>query len=261
MVQRKTQGEIQIQKETQVKIILSFLVFCFIACTPKVKKEVKTPVKLTPPEPLPVVNDTFCFQEQLLLDSGLVNIQEVNPSIQVELRYADTNNFLHIKLYPCLKKAFLQKEVAQMLDSAQRILSRKKPGYKLYVWDAVRPKSVQQMMWDSLKMPLNQKFRYVSNPKNHSVHNYGAAVDLTIQDSMGNLLDMGTDFDYFGAAANVNIDSLNLANEVLTKGNIKNRWLLRRTMFQAGFRGINSEWWHFNAFSRAEVKKRYSVIE
>ena len=202
-----------------------------------------------------------CIMEDSIIAMGLVNVQSINPNIQVELRYADTNNFLGIVLYQCLKKAYLQKEVVEKLDSAQKVLSRLHPGYKLYIWDAVRPKSVQQMMWDSLRMPLNQKFRYVSNPKNHSVHNYGAAVDLTIQDSLGNLLDMGTDFDFFGPAANTNRDSFNLANKNLTRINLKNRRILRKCMYKAGFRGITSEWWHFNSCGRNTAKSRYQLLK
>ena len=117
------------------------------------------------------------------------------------------------------------------------------------------------MMWDSLKMPFEEKVKYVSNPKNHSLHNYGCAIDLTLLDSFGRVLDMGTEFDHFGIEANTDKDSINMANGKLTKAQIRNRWLLRKCMYKAGFSGIKSEWWHFNSCSREVAKKRYKLIE
>jgi D-alanyl-D-alanine dipeptidase len=242
-----------------MKSLLAITPLLLCSCWLQSTKEGK---KTTPPPTITKVEviDT-CAMEKQLTSMGLVNVQDINPTIQVELRYADTNNFLHITLYDCLEKAFLQKEAALKLNSAQSILTALKPGYKLYIWDAVRPKVIQQRMWDSLKMPLDQKNRYVSNPKNHSVHNYGAAVDLTIQDSVGSLLDMGTDFDHFGPASNTNRDSFNLANKNLNHTQLANRRLLRKCMYRAGFRAISSEWWHFNSCSRETAKKRYQLLE
>jgi D-alanyl-D-alanine dipeptidase len=46
-------------------------------------------------------------------------------------------------------------------------------------------------MWDALEIPASEKGKYISNPANHNVHNYGAAVDLTPADENGNNADMG----------------------------------------------------------------------
>ena len=116
-------------------------------------------------------------------------------------------------------------------------------------------------MWTTLEMPFNEKVRYVSNPKNGSIHNYGCAVDLTICKSDGKLLDMGTDFDHFGRAANVSKEYLLLTDSVLSYKQFDNRKLLRKVMKSAGFSTISSEWWHFNALSRSEAKRNYSIIE
>ena len=32
-------------------------------------------------------------------------------------------------------------------------------------------------------------------------------------------------------------------------------------MKEAGFQTIPDEWWHFNAFSPGEVKRRYTIVE
>lgn len=192
---------------------------------------------------------------------GLVNVQDINPNIRVHLRYSSINNFLKQDLYGCVDSAFLQSKTAKMLSDAQDKLSEIDSTLHLLVWDGVRPRSVQWKMWEALKMPIDQKKRYVSNPRNGSIHNYGCAVDLTICDDGGRRLNMGTDFDYFGHAANTNLEYIMVNDGTLNFRQLDNRKLLRKVMTQAGFSAITSEWWHFNSMSRSEAKTLYSIVE
>ncbi|MFM6935726.1 MAG: M15 family metallopeptidase, partial [Flavobacteriales bacterium] len=126
----------------------------------------------------------------------LVDVQDLNPAIVVELKYATTDNFMGMVLYERLKSAYLQKDVAERLSKVQIYLSKLKPGYRLCIYDALRPVSVQQKMWDALdSLPPVERGKFVSNPKNRSLHNLGAAVDLTILDQDGKALDMGANYD------------------------------------------------------------------
>ena len=51
------------------------------------------------------------------------------------------------------------------------------PGYHLIVYDAVRPVSVQKIMWNAMdSLPPKIRKRYVSPPQSRSLHNFGAAV-------------------------------------------------------------------------------------
>jgi len=215
----------------------------------EVKKE--TPIASKPP----------CSMHDSLRMAGLVNVQDINPNIRVHLRYSGINNFLKQDLYGCIDSAFLQVKTAQMLSTAQDKLTAIDSTLHLLVWDGVRPRSVQWKMWDALEMPFDQKKRYVSNPRNGSIHNYGCAVDLTICDDNGRRLNMGTDFDYFGKAANTNLEYLMVNDGTLNFRQLDNRKLLRKVMQQAGFRTITSEWWHFNAMSRADAKATYAIVE
>jgi D-alanyl-D-alanine dipeptidase len=104
----------------------------------------------------------------------------------------------------------------------------------LKVFDCYRPGPYQQRLWDKVPNP-----DYVTPPAKGSMHSRGAAVDLTIVDSTGKELNMGTEFDFFGVEAHT--DNLNLPAEVL-----KNRQILRDAMEAAGFGGIRTEWWHFS---------------
>ncbi len=199
--------------------------------------------------------------EQSLIDKELVNVQAVDSTIQVDLRYSTTNNFVGADVYGDLENAYLQAEPARRLAQANVFLKERAPGYTLYVFDAVRPRRVQQILWDTLAYPLAEKPKYVANPQEGSIHNYGAAVDLTIADVSGQPIDMGTDFDYFGVLAYPTKEEELLAQGKLTPEQIANRRLLRDAMTRAGFSPITTEWWHFNAFSRREADRRYGIVE
>jgi D-alanyl-D-alanine dipeptidase len=62
---------------------------------------------------------------------------------------------------------------------------------------------------------------------------------LTIVDSLGNQLDMGTKFDYFGIEGYHTYAKH--SPEILA-----NRTLLKATMYAVGFRHIRTEWWHYS---------------
>jgi D-alanyl-D-alanine dipeptidase len=191
---------------------------------------------------------------------GLVDIQAIDPIIQIDLKYASVDNFLHEKLYSRLNKAYLQKDVALRLSSVQKALSLAYPGYKLLIYDALRPVSVQQKMWQALDtLAPSERGKYVSNPKNLSLHNMGAAVDLTIIDSNGKALDMGAGFDDFRPIAYPNLEDSFLRTGQLTPLQVKNRNILRNAMQAQGFRQFPTEWWHYNACSRSAAKKKYKV--
>ena len=216
-----------------------------------------TSVTTVPPSDSLVVDPL----EQSLIDKGLVNVQSVDSTIRVDLRYSTTNNFVGVDVYGALDNAYLQVEPARRLAQANAYLKEQKPGYTLYVFDAVRPRRVQQILWDTLDYPEREKPKYVANPQEGSIHNYGAAVDLTVADADGVPLDMGTDFDYFGVLAYPTQEETMVAQGKLTDEQVANRQLLRDVMTRAGFTSIKTEWWHFNAFSRKEADQRYGIVE
>lgn len=200
-------------------------------------------------------------KDSTFLVYNLVDIQSVDSSIQVDVKYASTDNFMKQKLYQHIDAIYLQKDVAERLAKCQQFLKKIHPNYSLLVYDGVRPVSVQQRMWDALdSIPEGARGKFVSNPKNHSVHNYGAAIDLTIVDESGIPLDMGAGYDDIRKIAYPSLETQFLASGELTVEQVDNRKLLRKVMQSQQFRNIPSEWWHFNAYSRDEVKKRYKVV-
>ena len=187
------------------------------------------------------------------------NLIKLDCSILVDLKYATTDNFTGMVLYDGFNGAYLQPDVAHMLVDAQRYLKMLHPELRLLVYDAVRPLSVQRVMWECVK---DTKYhRYVAHPDRLSLHNFGAAVDLTIANSLGQPLDMGTPFDHFGRAAGISDEEGLIRQGLLTRQQVQNRQLLRQVMHRAGFRSISGEWWHFNACSLQEAKQRYTLVE
>jgi D-alanyl-D-alanine dipeptidase len=203
---------------------------------------------------------TICPQEQSLRQLGLVDVRDVMPGVVVDLRYSGTNNFLKKDIYGCLDVAFVQPEVGIKLKKACEILSKLRPELRFCVYDAGRPKWAQQALWDHIDKPEHVKHVYVANPKKGSIHNYGAAVDLTLVDAKGVVVDMGTPYDFFGLEAQPRCEEQMVKKGVLSRSQVNNRKLLRKIMVQAGFLSITSEWWHFNSCSLASAKKKYAVL-
>jgi D-alanyl-D-alanine dipeptidase len=93
----------------------------------------------------------------------------------------------------------MQVKPAQMLVKANKILKEKYPNYRLLVYDAARPLTVQHTFWNLLdSIPPKKREDFVANPTIASIHNFGSAVDLTVYDTViQKPLDMGTKFDFF----------------------------------------------------------------
>ena len=162
----------------------------------------------------------------------LIHIHTVNPRIIIDLKYATSDNIAGMPLYSSAD-AYARREVLYMLDKAQIVLENQ--GLGLKVWDAYRPLAVQQILWDMFSDP-----RYVADPQKGSVHNRGAAVDVTLVDDRGDELSMPTKFDAFSEKAHLDYPKLRASV-------LKNRELLVATMVGVGFKPFDTEWWHYDA--------------
>jgi D-alanyl-D-alanine dipeptidase len=200
--------------------------------------------------------------EKTLIAQGLVNIEELIPSLKVELKYSTTDNFFGQDVYGDMTRAYFQPEVAEQLKKAAELLQSEYPNLTLLIYDGARPLSVQQILWDSLDKPDSIKPLYVADPKIGGLHNYGVAVDLTIYDvEAGKPLDMGTAYDFFGYEAYPDRELEMMAQGKINRAQVANREILRKVMKAAGFSGIGSEWWHFNAYSRDEAGKKFDLVK
>jgi D-alanyl-D-alanine dipeptidase len=167
--------------------------------------------------------------------ADLVNIRSVDPTIQVELRYAGNRNIAQRPLYPPNMPALVRPSVAQKLAVAQSYLRERGCGLK--IWDAYRPKAAHDQLW-----AFSKNEEYVANPADGrgSLHTWGVAVDATLVDKDGHEMEMPTDFDNFTPAAMLYYHGTNAT----VRTNIHR---LQAAMAIGGFYGMRNEWWHFVA--------------
>lgn len=202
-----------------------------------------------------------------MLKQGLVDVQKMDPTILVDLKYSTTDNFVGKDVYGDLTRAYLQPMAARRLANASKYLRAKHPGLRLLVYDAARPRSAQWNLWNALpNLSERERRKYVADPRQGSIHNYGCAVDLTVATVEGRIgapepLDMGTKYDFFGKLAYPSEEAGLLKVGKLTKQQIENRKILRTAMLQAGFSRIEYEWWHFNALARSKAKMAFRIVD
>ena len=173
-------------------------------------------------------------EDQNFLQTDLIELKNIDPSIKYDIRYASTNNFMSNKFYT-RAEAYMQRPAAEALGRAHKKLKSK--GYGLLIHDAYRPWYVTKMFWDAT--PSDKKI-FVANPDNGSRHNRGCAVDLTLYNlKTGKVIEMVGGYDEFTDRSFPNYYG----------GTTEQRWhrkLLRDVMESEGFSIYEFEWWHFD---------------
>lgn len=166
--------------------------------------------------------------------SDLVELTRLDPSIRLDIRYADTTNFMSTRFYD-EPRAFLQRPAAEAVVRVHRRL--RSMGYGLLVHDGYRPWYVTRMFWDGTDA-VNHTF--VADPSRGSRHNRGAAVDLTMFElATGRPIETTGSYDEFSTRS----------YPFYPGGSSRQRWyrdLLRRVMEEEGFNVYEAEWWHFD---------------
>lgn len=178
--------------------------------------------------------------------------------ITVDLRYAGANNFTGRALYRDIDCAWLRREAAAGLETAAAWLAGSRPGYRIVVLDALRPQRVQEQLWREAEEA--HRGVYFANPAVGSIHSYGMAVDVTLLDPQGCECDMGTAFDAMVPASHPDLHAEHLALGVLRAEHLVERGWLHAAMTRGGFRGIGSEWWHFDHGERDAVRRNFPRV-
>lgn len=170
-------------------------------------------------------------EDTIPADTTFVNIKTYSDSFVFDMKYATDDNFLKSKVYDCAECFLRYKTVKKLIEANVKFL---KLGYRIKIFDCYRPLDVQKKMWELVPNPM-----YVANPAKGSIHNRGGAVDLTLVDSDGKEVDMGTTFDHFGIESAH--DYTGVSDSVKA-----NRALLKSVMESCQFLSFKSEWWHYN---------------
>ncbi|BDC35152.1 hypothetical protein Noda2021_11100 [Candidatus Dependentiae bacterium Noda2021] len=171
-----------------------------------------------------------CYTNSCCRDYDMMEVNEVNPAIMCEMRYASDNNCM--KQAMCGDKCFVRTEVAMALDAVQKELEMM--GLCLKVWDAYRPMSMQQKLWKACPNEC-----YMVNPAHADYHSCGLAVNVTMVDLMtGEDCEMPSDFNEFSARAHCDSTDCSMMAQ-------RNRHILHDVMTKHGFKGYDQEWHNF----------------
>ena len=166
-----------------------------------------------------------------------------------DIRYYSSYNFTggRVRGYKA-PVPYMTKEALAALEKAADIL--RKQGYRIIVWDSYRPqKAVDNFVeWMSDPVDEGNKSFYPKLEKKDLVsggyvavksgHSRGSTIDLSIVKMDGTSVDMGGTFDLFSEVSHPDYKKL-------TRKQKQNRKILHDAMIEAGFVGIDSEWWHY----------------
>ncbi|MCS6885980.1 MAG: M15 family metallopeptidase [Acidobacteriota bacterium] len=174
----------------------------------------------------------------------LIELQTLDSSIKLDVRYATTNNFTGRAVYS-QPKVFLQRPAAEALVRVHRRLKQK--GYGLVVFDGYRPWSVTKLFWEVTPPHLRQ---FVADPAKGSRHNRGCAVDVSLYElASGLIVTMPSEYDEMSERAHINYSGGSKQAREL-------RDLLRSEMEAEGFKVLDVEWWHYDY----ELWQEYPIL-
>ncbi len=179
--------------------------------------------------------------------AGLVDVRTVVPDAVVDLRYATSDNFVHVPLYPANARCLVHESMSPGLRTAAARLRRL--GDVLVFWDCYRPHAVQVRMFQIVPDPS-----WVARPSSSArSHEAGRSVDVTLAAAATGqpcatgqrvdghcLLDLGTGFDDFTPRAHA------YATAGVSTRAQANRATLRSAMNAGGIAVYAGEWWHFD---------------
>ena len=168
------------------------------------------------------------------LAPDLVELIDLDPTFQLDIRYATSNNFLGRPAYK-EARAFLQRPAAEALVRAHSKL--KAQNYGIAIFDGYRPWSVTKIFWDAT--PADKKI-FVADPQKGSRHNRGCAVDLTLFDlATGKQVEMPGGYDEMTERSHINYAGG-------TEESRRLRDILREAMEAEGYLVYEPEWWHYD---------------
>jgi D-alanyl-D-alanine dipeptidase len=206
---------------------------------------------------------------------AFVSLHDVAPSVIIEIRYITHHNFIGSPIDGYREPlCLLTKQTADSVARVQQAVRAK--GYSLKVYDCYRPQRAVDEFVAWGKRLKDQKMKaefYPREPKrrvfkdgyiaSQSGHSRGSTLDLTLVklpagkqetyhrgDALrdcgnprgkrfrDNSIDMGTGYDCFDPLAHP-------YNGRIHGKQRANRLKLRHAMLAEGFKGLNTEWWHF----------------
>jgi D-alanyl-D-alanine dipeptidase len=163
----------------------------------------------------------------------LIAISPPAYDVVIDLAYATSNNVTGAPIYRHAR-CYLHRDAADCLAKAINLAAPL--GYRLKIFDAFRPSEAQWVLWKQFPQP-----GFFADPRKGSPHSRGAAVDLTLVDTRGMELEMGTGFD------DLTEHAYHACLDVSATAQ-RNRAVLLGLMTAAGWDFYRNEWWHYQLF-------------
>ena len=181
--------------------------------------------------------------------SGFEKVSTVIDDAIYDIRYYSSNNFTGKRINGYNAPVpYMTKESLEALNRAAKIFRER--GYRILIWDTYRPQKAVDNFVEWINNPNDEgdksfypelkksdlvKGGYIATKSGHS---RGSTVDMTLVKMDGSFVDMGGTFDLFSEISHPDYKKL-------TRKQKQNRKILHDAMVKAGFKGIDSEWWHF----------------
>jgi D-alanyl-D-alanine dipeptidase len=197
-----------------------------------------------------------CHEPLVPIASDRVYLASPHPYQQVGAPYGDKSPF------------YLRQSVLQRFYQAQQYLQQRYPGWQLYVFDAFRPIAVQAYMvklaFQEAALARNLDLSTLSesqlqelaevvyqfwappsaDPTTPPPHSTGAAIDVTLVDATGQLVNMGSPIDELSPRSHPH--HFAESDDPVLQQCHQYRQLLFNCMTSNGFARHPSEWWHFS---------------
>ncbi len=210
-----------------------------------------------------------CGEPLVPLDEAEFSLETPHPYAALGAPYGDRSPWM------------LRRSVRDRLRRAQARLQAEQPGWRLHLLDAYRPVAVQAFMVDHTDRQIavaepnlseaERRAKVLTfwalpspNPATPPPHSTGAALDLTLVDDQGAVVDMGSPFDEPSPRSYP--DHFAAATDPIGQRAHRQRQLLNTVMTEAGFRRHPNEWWHFSwgdqlwAWQTGEAIARYGGV-
>jgi D-alanyl-D-alanine dipeptidase len=219
---------------------------------------------------------------------GFVDLSEVDPTIQTDIRYAGSHNFVGRPITGYLEpRCLLTRQAAEALQQVQQ--NARAQGYTLKMYDCYRPSRAGEdfATWAASPDDESMKAEFFPDLSKHALftdgfvgggqtsHSGGSAVDLTLvpldapsqrpyvpgeplvpctapagQRFPDSSADMGTGFDCFDSRSHT-------LDERITGAARDHRLLLKQLMTDAGFVNYRNEWWHYDLVNNPHPNTYY----
>lgn len=174
--------------------------------------------------------------------------------LSVQLAYArDEAPNIFGQIYARDASLWLHRDLAKIVLAAAKI-AHERSGVSFVLYDGLRTSDAQEKMAQSPIVKANPHWMEeprLLSPPGSGAHPRGMAIDISLMDADGDLMDMGTDFDHLSENPHQDHNRAHRNYSALAAEHRKNRAILDEAMMAAAnklklpLHLLPQEWWDF----------------